>query len=124
MKYNRIFALFCLVSLIFSKPNQAATVYNRVSSNHSINHNNHSHPAAEVRKCNPPEEGQEVLNGNRSSQMFLPVGRRNIHFGKSSKIIYERQVAPVACHPYITSNNTHHLPVLSMLILFPFHSFW
>ena len=124
MKYNRIFALFFPVFLIFSQQGLAATVYNRISSNHPIHSNNHSHQAAEVRKCSPPDEEQEVLNGTRSSGMFLPGARRNIQFDKSSNIIYEKPLTHLISYLYITSNNNRHLQVLSMLILFPFHTFW
>ena len=123
MKYYGIFSLLISV-FFFSQPGLAATVYNRVPSGHST-HNTHSHPTAEVRKCDPPEElDGQVLNGNRSPGISLPGARRNIQFGKPCNIIYESRVSHLIFYAYITSSDHRHLQALAMIILFPFHAFW
>jgi hypothetical protein len=75
-----------------------------------------------VRKSKPPEE--ELVSGNRSSRMFLAGGRKNIQSGKNSNIVYAQPIARFVRYQLRAVNNNLHLPVLSRLILFPFHAFW
>ncbi len=120
-KHSPIAILFLLVFLFFLQTGWAHTACNNSYANHSVLHSKHDCSATQVRKCNLP--GKEFYNITNSSHFFAGT-RKKFQFGKRFNIVYGIPVVSSHHSFHTIFKSIPHRPVLSMLILFPFHAFW